>query len=268
MPSIRCLIPRSMHAMEMCASSFRTKPPSFALTIARPLGIVLMLLVLLAGCSAQDNATAPTVGISQTPTPSPPETASASSGTTQARVVNRMHVDGRMWDLLIYSPAVGREVYVRRLLLPARYETARGQRWPVLYLLHGCCDDYTSWTRSTDIEERTRNLDALVVMPDGGRTGFYSNWRSGPAWETFHVSELAEVLTDNYRARDRRVIAGLSMGGLGALDYAARNPGLFAVAASFSGIVHTQLSKDHSQHYLNLLSSEGEDPLALWGRSR
>jgi S-formylglutathione hydrolase FrmB len=169
-----------------------------------------------------------------------------------------------MWDLLIYSPAVGKEVYVR-LLLPARYETASSQRWPVLYLLHGCCDDYTSWTRSTDIEERTRNLDALIVMPDGGRAGFYSNWRSGPAWETFHVSELAAVLTDNYRASDRRVIAGLSMGGLGALDYAARNRGMFAVAASFSGIVHTRLSKDHSRHYLNLLSSEGEDPLALWG---
>jgi len=56
----------------------------------------------------------------------------------------------------------------------------------------------------------------------------------------------------------------LSMGGLGALDYAVRHRGMFAVAASFSGIVHARLSRD-PQHYLNLLSSEGEDPLALWG---
>ena len=102
-------------------------------------------------------------------------------------------------------------------------------------------------------------------MPDGGTAGFYSNWRSGPAWETFHLTELGSLLTEKYRASDQRAVAGLSMGGLGALSYAARNPGMFRVAASFSGIVHTRLSGDHVQGYLNLLSSQGEDPRALWG---
>jgi S-formylglutathione hydrolase FrmB len=55
------------------------------------------------------------------------------------------------------------------------------------------------------------------------------------------------------------------MGGLGALDYAARHPGMFAVAASFSGIVHTRLSSNESQGYLDLIKSQGEDPLAVWG---
>ena len=55
------------------------------------------------------------------------------------------------------------------------------------------------------------------------------------------------------------------MGGLGALDYAARHPGMFTVAASFSGIVHTRLSSDESQGYLGLVQSQGEDPQALWG---
>lgn len=55
------------------------------------------------------------------------------------------------------------------------------------------------------------------------------------------------------------------MGGLGALDYAAHHPGMFAVAASFSGIVHTRLSSNESQGYLGLIKSQGEDPLALWG---
>lgn len=35
--------------------------------------------------------------------------------------------------------------------------------------------------------------------------------------------------------------------------------------ASFSGITHTLVSPAHSQNYLGLLESEGEDPLALWG---
>ncbi len=55
------------------------------------------------------------------------------------------------------------------------------------------------------------------------------------------------------------------MGGLGALIYTARHPGLFAAAASFSGIVHTRLSGDESRSYLGLIDSEGEHPYAVWG---
>jgi S-formylglutathione hydrolase FrmB len=55
------------------------------------------------------------------------------------------------------------------------------------------------------------------------------------------------------------------MGGLGALGYAARHPGMFHAAASFSGIVHTRLTSDTAQGYLGLVSSHGEDPSALWG---
>ena len=55
------------------------------------------------------------------------------------------------------------------------------------------------------------------------------------------------------------------MGGLGALMYTARHPGLFAAAASFSGIVHTRLSGDESRSYLGLIDSEGEHPYAVWG---
>jgi hypothetical protein len=61
--------------------------------------------------------------------------------------------------------------------LPAR----PGARWPVLYLLHGCCDTYRSWTRSTDVAALTAHSDVLVVMPDGGKAGFYSDWLPGRA---------------------------------------------------------------------------------------
>ena len=169
-----------------------------------------------------------------------------------------------MWDLAVVSPAVGRTVNVR-LLLPARFTAQPERRWPVLYLLHGCCDTYLSWTRSTDIERRTQNLDAIVVMPDGGPVGFYSDWRDGPRWETFHMTELPDVLAGTYRAGTPRVIAGLSMGGLGALVYAARHPGMFSAAASFSGIVDTRLSEGESQAYMGLIQSQGQDPQKLWG---
>ena len=59
-----------------------------------------------------------------------------------------------------------------------------------------------------------------------------------PRWETYHVGELVPWIDATYRtiaARRGRAIAGLSMGGYGALSYAARHPGTFAAAASFSG---------------------------------
>jgi diacylglycerol O-acyltransferase / trehalose O-mycolyltransferase len=192
--------------------------------------------------------------------------AAAVPGGTQAPALPRMvaatALSARVVDLVIDSPAVGPRVPVR-LLLPAGYAAQPQRRWPVLYLLHGASDGYRAWTRSTDVEQLTASSDVLVVMPDGGPAGFYSDWRSGsPRWETFHLVELWELLRADYRAADRRAVAGLSMGGLGALGYAARHPGMFTAAASFSGVAHTRLAPGH---YQELVRSQGGDPQQLWG---
>lgn len=163
-----------------------------------------------------------------------------------ARIVAVEELDARMRDLTIESPSVG-TVKVR-LLLPVAFDPDASTRWPVLYLLQGCCDTYDSWTRETDVEALTADTDLLVVMPaatsggDGG-FGWYTDWYNGgeggqPAWETFHLVELLELLERNWQAGDDRVIAGLSMGGHGAMTYAARHPGMFKAAASFSGVLH------------------------------
>ena len=95
------------------------------------------------------------------------------------RVVAAERSGARVVDLTIDSPAVGRKVGAR-LLLPRDYAREPERRWPVLYLLHGCCDSHLSWTRSTDVERLSARDDVLVVMPEGGRVGFYSDWRRGP----------------------------------------------------------------------------------------
>jgi diacylglycerol O-acyltransferase / trehalose O-mycolyltransferase len=56
-----------------------------------------------------------------------------------ARVLAKKRLAEREEDLTIESPAVGGQVKVR-LLLPVHYETEKARLWPVLYLLHGCCD--------------------------------------------------------------------------------------------------------------------------------
>ena len=152
-----------------------------------------------------------------------PRTRSA-GGVGQLRVVATTVLPTRMRDLTIASPVLGATVKVR-LLLPVRYAARPGVRWPVLYLLHGCCDTYQSWTRSTDVEALTAHSDVLVVMPDGGKAGFYSDWLTGPRWETFHLAELRRILERDYRAGPVMAVAGASMGGLGALAYAARTAG-------------------------------------------
>jgi S-formylglutathione hydrolase FrmB len=63
-------------------------------------------------------------------------------------------------------------------------------------------------------------------------------------------------------------VAGASMGGLGALDYAARHRGLFRAVASFSGIADTRLSAQESMRYVDLVRSQGDDPTHLWGDPR
>jgi diacylglycerol O-acyltransferase/trehalose O-mycolyltransferase len=132
-------------------------------------GAVPLIWLLLAGCSSTSGGPSTTGSSSPAlPTTSVPAPARA------ARIVEATHVSGRTWDLTVDSPAVGAQVKVR-LLLPTLFDAQPGRRWPVLYLLHGCCDTYVSWSRSTDIEKRTRDVDALVVMPDGGKVGFYSN---------------------------------------------------------------------------------------------
>jgi diacylglycerol O-acyltransferase/trehalose O-mycolyltransferase len=214
-------------------------------------GVVLASLVPLYACSAPTSSTASRPPVdSSAPSVASFSASAATSGppspSMPARVVAKKRLADREEDLTIESPTLGGQVKVR-LLLPAHYETQRARLWPVLYLLHGCCDSYVSWTRFTDIEKLTQQSDIMVAMPDGGKAGFYSDWQSGPRWETFHTTELPSLLTQQYRASIVAAVAGVSMGGLGALDYAAHHPGMFTVAASLSGIVHTRLSNDESR---------------------
>jgi diacylglycerol O-acyltransferase/trehalose O-mycolyltransferase len=192
-----------------------------------------------------------------------------------ARVVATQTLGPRVRDLTIDSPALGRSAKVR-LLLPRRFQAQPHRRWPVLWLLHGCCDTYQSWTRSTDVEELAALAGVLVVMPEAGQVGFYSDWyergQGGPSrWETFHLTELRQLLERDWRAGNRRVVAGLSMGGLGAMAYAARHPGMFRAAASYSGLLHTRYQGDPlpgPRMIEDLLRDFDEDPDALWGDPR
>lgn len=112
-------------------------------------------------------------------------------------------------------------------------------RLPVLYLLHGLSDDSSIWLRRTSIERYVQRYRLAVVMPETGR-GFYTDMRQGPRYWTFiseEVSRLAETVLPVVADRSSRFVAGLSMGGYGALKLALRQPEKYAAAASMSGAV-------------------------------
>ena len=132
------------------------------------------------------------------------------------------------------------------VLLPAGYTTTR--RYPVVYLLHGGGGSFSDWLDHGNAEQIVGDLPVIVVMPEGGPDGWYSDWYGtvpgtpgpAPAWETFHLDELIPFIDGHYSTipdRSGRAIAGLSMGGYGAMAYASEHPDLFSVAGSFSGAV-------------------------------
>ena len=93
-----------------------------------------------------------------------------------ARIIEIQELDERTVDLTIDSPAVGTEKV--RLLLPPGFDLDADAEWPVLYLLHGADDDYTSWTRETDVADLTSSSTCSWSCPRPG------SWASTPTGGT------------------------------------------------------------------------------------
>ena len=177
-------------------------------------------------------------------------TAAASTTSSAAanplHLIGVIHVDFRLEQLQFRTPAVNGPTSVR-ILLPAGYKLHPKRHYPVLYLLHGAIDNYTAWTVKGDTEQITARYPVIVVMPDSGPSGGYTNWYNDgaggpPEWETYHIDELIPWVDRHLRtlaSRSHRAVAGLSMGGFGTMSYAARHPDTFAAAASFSGALDT-----------------------------
>ena len=165
----------------------------------------------------------------------------------------------RLREELFHSSALGREMKYR-VLVPQAYEGSL-QRYPVLYLLHGLTGDYKDWTTRTNLAEYTRALPLIVVMPDG-ENQWYTNAADGSArFEDFITTDLPANVVSKYRtvnSRYGRSIAGLSMGGYGALKIALKRPAQFVVVGSFSGAFGVTMEGKYDR----MIASAKAPPLA------
>jgi putative tributyrin esterase len=106
-----------------------------------------------------------------------------------------------------------------------------------LYLLHGLSDDHTIWQRRTSIERYVAPLGLAVVMPRVDRS-FYCDMADGLRYFTYVTEELPAVCRSFFPlsdAREDNFVAGLSMGGYGAMKVGLTYPDRYAAAASLSG---------------------------------
>jgi S-formylglutathione hydrolase FrmB len=109
--------------------------------------------------------------------------------------------------------------------------------WPCLWLLHGLSDDHTVWSRRTSIERYADAAGCAVVMPSVQRS-FYTDMAQGAAYWHFLSEELPMLIRSFFPISDLKrdnAVAGLSMGGYGALKWLLRKPDMFYAGASLSG---------------------------------
>jgi S-formylglutathione hydrolase FrmB len=156
-----------------------------------------------------------------------------------------------------------------RVLLPADYESSP-RRYPVLYLLHGAGGDENDWSSRTDLASYIAKYNLIVVMPAVGNT-WYANSASDEKarYEDVIIRDLIPHIDAKYRTIGNwhgRAIAGLSMGGFGALKFALRYPHLFVFAASFSGAfdaprtdIIANATDERSKNLLQALGEKGSE---------
>ena len=231
--------------------------------------------------------------------------AAAPSAAPQFSDGHKLHVldvkqfDDRDYNISVLSPDLGRPIDIR-LLLPVGYAAHPNTRYPVLYLFHGTSGVASDWVKAGDATKATAPYQLITVMPEvgfGGDGGFwFTNWvdkttSHGPSqFEDYLIDSLIPWVDQNLRTipdRRGRAVAGLSQGGYGSAEMAARHPELFCSMATFSGapeiardpdvfpgaiavIEAIEVGQDHVPPFselgnpvTNLVNWQGHDPATL-----
>jgi S-formylglutathione hydrolase FrmB len=194
---------------------------------------------------------------------------------TSEKVRPRLTPNVTTRDVTFHSAALNREMQYR-VVLPT--SVAAGQKLQVVYLLHGRNGGFRDWTDYSDVA-RFAELGLLLVMPEGGYS-YYTNSVEQPQdrYEDYIVNDLifdVEMKFSVAASRSNRAIAGVSMGGFGAVKIALRHPDLFAFAAGLSPAVEVTrrpfsiLRLQQSRHFVSIFGPAGSqtrrdnDPFAL-----
>ena len=166
----------------------------------------------------------------------------------QDKPANGFSQSGKVKESLSFqSSTLGREVKYS-IYLPPDYESSV-RSYPVVYLLHGYTDDETAWVQFGEVNMASDKAIAdrtippmIIVMPDAGVTWYVNDYLGKNRYEDMFFRELIPFIDKTYHTRpskEFRGVAGLSMGGYGALIYSLHHPDMFAACVAFSAAVRT-----------------------------
>jgi S-formylglutathione hydrolase FrmB len=155
----------------------------------------------------------------------------------------------RVETVQLESKLVGK-TFEYSVVLPPNYAliTSRNKHYPVLYLLHGWNGNPQGWLTQTKLTEYAARYRLIIVLPEGDN-GWYTDSATVATdkYETYILQELIPDVERRFRVigdRSGRAIAGLSMGGYGALKFGLKRPDLFAFVASMSGALDAPARTD------------------------
>jgi S-formylglutathione hydrolase FrmB len=136
------------------------------------------------------------------------------------------------------------------VVLPSSFDSDKSRQFPILYFFHGLGDNEQffihsgAWNLTEDMREKGDLQDFLIATPDADAS-FYINSKDGKTrYEDFLLQEFFPFIEKRYRAapgRSHRAIAGISMGGYGALHLAFRHPELFISVSAHSAALIEKL---------------------------
>jgi putative tributyrin esterase len=149
-------------------------------------------------------------------------------------------------DASFRSESLGKEMRYR-VILPVGYEDS-AERYPTLFLLHGLHGDFQNWSTRTSLIRYAEHFRLIIAMPDAGDS-WYVNSATNPAdkFEDYIVKDFITEVDAHFRSIREpyaRAIAGLSMGGYGAIRLALKYPQLFAVAGGISAALNAPTDLD------------------------
>ncbi|HXY00433.1 MAG TPA: alpha/beta hydrolase family protein [Candidatus Limnocylindrales bacterium] len=164
-------------------------------------------------------------------------------------VSSSLAVTGRVECNSIRSKILSRPVSYC-VVLPPSFDADKTRRFSILYFLHGLGDNEQffvhsgAWNLTEDMREKGELKDFLIATPDGGAS-FYINSKDGKdRYEDFLLREFFPFIEKRYRVspgRGHRAIAGVSMGGYGALHLALRHPQVFISVSAHSAALIEKL---------------------------
>lgn len=164
-----------------------------------------------------------------------------------------IHIDTE----LVASPA--------RVVISCPDSTPPKSGWPTLYLLHGFQGNYMDWAKHTNIDSIAQSRGIVIVCPDGGNLWYWDS--PSASMESYISSKLVNVVDSLYPtdpAPHSRTIAGLSMGGHGAVWIGGRHPQVFGSIASMSGALDTGSPSVRNQADIPKVIGRYEQNPQLW----